>query len=322
MEMIGSRQLKQKAQKQLSQASYSPRRLALIHAGIALGCSLVLSIINYLLARQVSGTGGLSGIGTRSVLQTAQSVLSLALTVGMPFWEFGFVAAAMRLARQQPAVPGNLTWGFKRFFPLLRMSLLQTVLYVLVLLLACQVASMLIALTPLANDMMVQLEVLAQNPQFLESGAISDEMLLPLLQSMVPVYVATGVVFAVIAIPLSYRLRLTRYIVLDGHSKALVALRASRQLMRGNCMAYFKLDLSFWWYWLLQAACSLLAFGDVLLALAGVKLPISADVATFLFYGLQMVASIALAWRWRAPVETTYALAYDSITGKVNEEIA
>ena len=320
MRLIESRKLKQQTMQQLSEASYDPKRLALIHAGIALAFSLVLTVINYLLSSGIAGTGGLDGIRTRSILMSAQSVLSLVLTVGMPFWEYGFVAAAMGYARKEQVSPRDLTRGFRQFGPLLRLMLLEAVLYMLIALLASQIASIVVAMTPLGNGTMEILETIEQSPQFRQNGVLPEEMLLPLMQSMIPAFVGTGVLFVLIAVPVSYWLRLTRYMVLDGpRPRVLMAMLLSRQIMRGNCMDYFKLDLSFWWYWLLQAGCSVLAFGDVLLPLIGVALPMSPEVSAFLFYGLKLVASLLLAWRWRGPVETTYALAYDTLTGKYKE---
>ena len=126
MNLIESRKLKQQTLQQLSEASYDPKRLALIHAGVALACSLVLTVINYLLSGGIAGTGGLDGIRTRTILMSAQSVLSLVLTVGMPFWEYGFVAAAMGYARKEQVGPRDLTRGFRQFGPLLRLMLLLT----------------------------------------------------------------------------------------------------------------------------------------------------------------------------------------------------
>ena len=321
MNLMNSRQLKQQAAQRLSNASYNPRRLALIHAVVILICSLVLTVVDYLLSVQISGTGGLEGIRTRSILQTAQSVLYLALAVGTPFWDFGFVAASMGYARQEEVSPRDLTRGFRWFGPIVRFLLLQVILYILIALLATQVGSILIAFTPLGDKTLVLLDAVYQDPQFQQTGVLPDAMLLPLLESMIPVYVVSGVIFAVVAIPMSYRLRLTRYMIIDGpRPRVLMAMLISRQIMKGKCWDYFKLDLSFWWYWLLQVACSVLAYGGVLLAAAGIVLPFDPVVSEFLFYGLNLGASLLLAWRWRAPVETTYALTYDILTGKIKAE--
>ena len=314
MEVLNPRQLKAETDRRLAAASFPPRRLALLHTGIALTCSLVLTVISYLLSDQVASTGGLAGIGMRSVLQSAQSVLSLALTVAMPFWEFGFIAAAMGYARQENVGFKDFCKGFRRSGPLLRLLLLQAAVYMLLLVMAAQIGSIVIMATSLGDSMMDLVQTLSENETFLQTGMFPEEMLEPLIRAAIPAYVATGILFAVAAIPVSYRLRLATYMVLDGQNRALLAMLTSNRAMKGNCIGFFKLDLSFWWYWALQGVCGLLAFGDVLLPLVGVELPFDGQTAMFLFYGLQMAGSLALAWAWRAPVETAYASAYDVIT--------
>ena len=319
MEGLSPFEIKSKTAQRLNAAGYPPRQLALIHAGIALLGSLVLTIISYFLNRQVATTGGLSGIGMRTALQSVESVLSLALTVAMPFWEFGFVMAAMKYARQQPVKPMDLTNGFRKVGPILRLIFFQILLYTILLSLALQVASTVVLLTPWGSGMIAQVEQLAESENFMQTGVIPEEMLVPMLRAAIPVYIAGGALFALAAIPLSYRLRLASYMVLDGQKRVLAAFLLSNRVMKGNCKAFFKLDVSFWWYWALQLLCGLLAFGDVLLPMAGIQLPISADWALLLFYGLQLAASLVVAWRWRALVETAYAIAYDTLTAKTDE---
>lgn len=315
MEKLDPRQVKAQTAGLLKDASYPPRRLALLHSGIALACSLVLTVVSYLLSRQISGTGGLAGIGTRTVLQSIQSVLSTALTVGMPFWEFGFIAAAMGYARQDTVGPKTLLTGFRRFGPIVRLLLLQTIIYGLIAAAATQIASTAVLMTPFGAGMLEVMQTLSGHTEFMQTGVFPEEMMEQLLRAAIPVYVVAGVLFLAAAIPVAYRLRLCRYFVLDmERPRALFSLLQSNRAMKGNCMAFFKLDLGFWWYWALQGACSLLAFGDVLLPLMGVELPFGADTAMFVFYGLQLAGSLVLAWAWRAPVETAYALAYDAVT--------
>ena len=315
MEMLDSRQLRAQTARRLQEAAYPPRRLALLHSGIALACSLALTVVSYFLSRQISGTGGLSGIGTRTVLQSVQSVLSTALTVGMPFWEFGFIAAAMGFARQETVGPKTLLTGFRRFRAIVGLLLLQIIIYGLMAVVAAQIASAAVLMTPFGTGLLEVMQTLSENAEFMESGVFPQEMMEQLLQAAIPVYVTAGLLFIAAAVPLSYRLRLCRYFALDmERPRGIACLLQSSRAMKGNCMAFFKLDLSFWWYWALQGVCSLLAFGDVLLPLIGIELPIGADAAMFLFYGLQLAGSLALAWAWRAPVETAYALAYDHIT--------
>ena len=80
------RNLKSTAADRVSTASYPPRRLALIHTGAAVILSLLLTLVNYLLVGGMEDTGGLAGIGTRSILATAQTMLMLAGTLIMAIW--------------------------------------------------------------------------------------------------------------------------------------------------------------------------------------------------------------------------------------------
>ena len=318
--MMDFRLIKQQTARRLSAASYSPRLLVLWHTGIALGCNLVLTVISYLLSRQVSGTGGLSGMGTRAVLQSVQSILSIVLTVAMPFWEFGFVAAALGLARNQYTQPRDLAAGFRKFGPVARLLLLRTAIYIVLMMGAIQLSTIAVTMTPAGKGLLDLMQTLSTDTEFMQYGMIPEEMMEPLLKAATPVYIAAGVLFTGLSIPLSYRLRLAPYIVMEeGKTRAFRALLQSNRSMRGNCISFFKLDLSYWWYWLLQILCSVLAFGDVLLRLMGVQLPVDADVVMFAFYGLQLVGTLVIAWIWRAPVETTYAVAYTTLAAKPEE---
>ena len=306
--------LKQETDNALSQAAYDPRRLALLHSGIALGASLLLTVVSFVLTRQVGNTGGLAGIGTRTVLQSVQTVLQLMLTVSMPFWEVGFLFCAMSMARGRQAAPADFTQGFRRFGVFLRLFLLQLGVYLLVGMLAIQVASAIFMVTPFAEPILQIIQNLSQDTAFLQTGMPSDALLEELIQAALPLYIILIVVFLVAAIPVFYRLRLSRYILLEeDHPGALAALVRSNRYMKGSCVAFFKLDLSFWWYYLLQGLCGVIAYADVLLPALGIGLPFDGDVAFFLCYGVYLVANLALAWRVRSSVETTYAMAYDSL---------
>ena len=54
-------------------AAHRPGRVILIHTGVVLLLSLVLTLLDYFLDRQISNTGGLSGMDQRSFMVTVQS---------------------------------------------------------------------------------------------------------------------------------------------------------------------------------------------------------------------------------------------------------
>ena len=115
--------LKETAAQRLAQATYDPQRLVLLHTGAVVALTLVLSAINYILQLQISDAGGLSGLGTRTVLSTIQMLLQLGQLVLLPFWQFGLIHAALRICRQEEATPDTLLGGFRRFGPLLRLMM-------------------------------------------------------------------------------------------------------------------------------------------------------------------------------------------------------
>ena len=142
------RALKYEAGQSLRQAAYSPRRLVLIHTGVALGVSVLLALISYFLDSGVSSGGGLSGMDAQAALETAQVVLQLISLVVLPFWQAGMIFAALRMARRQPSAPRDLAEGLRRFMPLLSSGLMMGLQYVGRGFVAMYLSSMLVMMTP------------------------------------------------------------------------------------------------------------------------------------------------------------------------------
>ena len=94
---------------------------------------------------------------------------------------------------------------------------------------------------------------------------------------------------------------------------ALAALQSSRMLMRGNWKALLRVDLSFWWYYLLVTVITAVGYLDVILALAGIPLPMEETVMFFATIAAYCVLITALSLWKKAQVETSYVLAYEAI---------
>lgn len=309
MDIRNAKELKAAAGQALSRASFDPKKLALIHTGAALALSLVLTVLNYFLTRGIDDTGGLAGMGTRSILSTAQAMLSIGNALVLPFWEVGFIAAAISMARQQPATPDTLLSGFRRFGPVLRLWLLQGVLYVGIAILCLQLGTAIFIMTPLSDPLMELTE-----PMLTEGFVLDDAMMETLAPYMTPAYVIFAIVFCAVAIPVFYRFRMAQFVIMDTEKVgALKALGTSHKMMRYNRWSLFKLDLSFWWFYGLQLVSTALCYGDVILEGLGVTLPISADAAFFGFYGIHILCQLALAWKTQSYVQTTYAQAYEAL---------
>ena len=118
--------------------------------------------------------------------------------------------------------------------------------------------------------------------------------------------------YAAVCIPLSYRLRFADYILLEGEGGR-QAMIQSFLLTRGSCKEIFKLDLHFWWFYLLQLLALALCYGDGILSLLGVTLPINSNLRYFLFYTIGLLLEGFLFCRYQGQRLTTSALAYDAL---------
>lgn len=286
-----------------------PGRVILIHTGAILLISLLLTAADFLLNRQISTTGGLSGMGMRSILTTIQSMLRLTQAVLLPFWQIGYTYYTLQVAQGKPAGISDLTEGFRRFGPVLRLKMLMAGMAVLLIFASTYVSSMLFMLTPWAAPMMQRMEELMASP--MDDQAFLEEIVAMAEDITVPVMVIFGICFLAGAIFLFFRFRLAELWLMD-HPRggALAALRESHDLMRGNWKAMLRIDLSFWWFYLLEVLVTVLCYGDVVLGTMGVEMTTDAFGSYILFYVLYLCAQLALYWWKRNEVAVTYAHAY------------
>ncbi len=309
MDIRNSRAICLDAQQALHAQHFDPKKLALLHTGAAAVFSLLLTVLNFLLGKQIENAVGLSGVGLRAVLTTAQSVLSIASFAIIPFWEMGFTAAGLRFARQEQAEPATLLQGFRIWGGVLRLTLLRFVFYIAIMFACAQVASVIYTLTPFSAPFMEAMLTA------MESGAAMDEAAIQaLLPSMIPLYIILGIMLCLLLIPALYRLRMAEFALLDGpRPAALPAMLRSWQLMRRNCMSLFRLDLQYWWYYVLSAIISVVGYGDLITSYLNISLPFSSDTAFFLFYFLHLICQLVLSWQMRSRITATYAVAYDTL---------
>ena len=90
-----------------------------------------------------------------------------------------------------------------------------------------------------------------------------------------------------------------------------MAMLRSRILMFNHRWELAKLDLSFWWYYLLLILSMGLCYADVILGMLGVSLPVSEQVAFWGSLVLGLMAQLALRTLLGPKVEVTYAHCYD-----------
>jgi len=308
---IRDRQSLREAANNALAATPNHRKLVLIFVAVSSGLSLLASILSMVLESQIAGTGGLAGMGMRSVLSTVQSVLSLALVVLMPFWSLGYISVVLKLSRKKAATPTHLLDGFRRFGPALRLMLLRQLIYFVVAFICIQLASVLFSFTPWSLSVY---QLIYDNQSMLTTGVISDATMDALTQAMIPMVIILGILYVAALIPVTYRLRMAELRLMDEPGcGAIAAIRDSNRMMRRNCFALFKLDLHFWWFYLVNALVTVLCYCDVLLPMLGISFPFSGDVAYYVFFVAAMVLQLLFYWYCRNTVECTYAKAYEAL---------
>ena len=301
--------LTQSAADKLSSAT-NAGKLVLLFAGVSAGLSLAAGIVSMILDSQIAGTGGLVGLQLRSILSTVQTVLNILIMAVLPFWNLGYTSVALKLGREEKASSKDLLNGFLRFGPALRLMLLRQVISFAVTFAAMQVGSILFAATPWSTSFYAQWDMSL-------AAEMDEAAMSALAESMIPLLIIAGVLYLIAMIPVTYRLRMAEFRLMDEpQCGALMALLQSNRMMKGNCMALFKLDLHFWWYYLASILISVLCYGDMLLPLVGITLPFDPQVSFVLFYVIAQSVQILLYWRCRNQVECTYVAAYDALNAE------
>lgn len=298
--------------------SLNAGKIVLIHTGIITAVAALVTVVNHCLGLQISQMGGLSNMTAKSLLSTVQSVLPMVQSALIMCLNLGYLAAVMRVSREQYVTPQTLKLGFDRFWLLLKTTVMQSCIYFGIVLLSAWIAAQVFMMTPFFDPLMELLTPYMSETTAMDVNSmpfLQDEALyLQLVQTMIPMLVLFAVVYLVIYVPVSYSFRMVNYILVDKPGiSAAAALRESRAMMRGKRMRLFKLDLSFWWWHLLGVGLSALCYGDVLLPMVGVTLPMNETVSFFLFYFLFLAGQFAMYVFLRNRVEVTYAQVYDKI---------
>jgi len=303
--------LKSHAKEMLSCASYPPRKLFGIHIAVSAGITLLISFLTYLLDQGIATTGGLDGIGTRSVLQTAQQLLETASSLALPFWQIGLVFVSLQLIRRQSAEPRSLLEGFRKLGPVLRMNILKTLILVGLALAGSYVSAFVLVLTPLSNGLVTLMDTIPETATEEELALLMEDpaFLEQMVQAMLPMMIAMFVIILALLIPFLYRLRMTDFVLMDNPTAgARAAIKTSWRMTKGNCLALFRLDLSFWWFYILELLLSVLYLMDMYLPL---------DINPNLYFWLCSVGYavgqvVLYAWA-NAQIQTTYAAAYEAL---------
>lgn len=308
--------LKQEARDSLDSCG-TQKQLALVYTGVLVGISLLLTVLDYIFAEMISGTGGLSNLGTRSILSTLQTMLPIVQMLVLLGWNAGYTVAVLRIIRRKGVDNSTLVSGFSLFFPMLRAMLMEGLIFFNIAFLSFFLSMQIYLFTPWADTLMTVMEPML--PSILSSTApvVLDEAVLgPAMEAMLPMLLIFCALYFVLSVPVSYRLRFSTYCLVDApRAGAIRAMAASRHLLRGNCLKLFRLDLRFWWYHGLLALASLVQ----MLPLMGLALPQGFDFTYYVCYGVYLAIVAAVYVFTRNRVECTYAAAYDGLLEQPKE---
>lgn len=309
MSIPSAKYLKKKASNRL-QSGNDPKKVVLVYAGIVALSSLVVTVVQDLLDSRISQTGGIQNIGTRSMLTTADTVLTIAQLLLVMCLTLGYTGSMLRIARGQYASPNSLKAGGERIWVLLRTRLLQMLIMTAAAFALCFLVINVCLLTPLSNRVIAVMGTVST-----EVLLADDLALIGFYSAMLPIIL----IYLVALVPLlwyfSCTYRMVDYLLIDRPQLgAFGALRESRRMMQGNMKMMLRVDLSFWWYYLLQALVSVLVYLNMVLALFSIGLP-----PEVLYWGtvvLYLAADFALRYFFSNKVAVTYALFYDSLCPK------
>ena len=234
--------------------------------------------------------------------------MEYAMLILLPFWQISWIYITLKFSRGESAAPADFWKGFRIFRPVIRLTILKALIFAGLIIAGVYAAYFIIIATPLATPLLEAM--VSTNDAEAMSTAIMDAM----AQIELPLILMGGGISLLLCAPFFYRFRVAEYFLLD-HPElgARVALRASRQLMRGNGWRMVKLDLSYWWFWLLSGLVAAVAYADVLLPSFGIQLPMRTDIAFFVAYLVSIPLQLLLYRCCKVSVDITYATAYLSL---------
>lgn len=316
MNILNIRELKARGAALAGEHRGGTRGLVLLYCGVIAVLSLGSNGLNLYLNSQIGGTGGLSGLGMRSVLQTLQEILTYINLFFGPFWSAGFLAAMLAMVRGRAPEKRDLSAGFRRFGRILGYMAFEFLVVLALMLAAVNLASVVFSFSPWGKEFATKMGPLLTDPNLFTADGMVNLDMIPadaLLAAMVPMLLITMAVFLPVYIFVSYCFRMALYLVMERPIGAVQAHFLSARMMRGHKRQLLKLDLSYWWYYLLGAAVSVVGYLDVVLGMLGIAVPIDPMV---LFFGTLVAYCVlyTLLCLWKkCEVDAAFVLAYEAI---------
>ena len=293
----------------------NPRKIALVYAGVSAVLSLAVTVISHVLSLKINEMTGLSNMGNRAIFSTVKSVLPVAQLLFLMVWELGYQTTILRIARRRYVDLQDLKAGLPKFGAVLRTKLMTALVYLGLGIVVVYVSVFIFMALPISNAFYEIVEPLMDTATVLNEGIVLDEATITAASAaMWPVFVISGGLFALVGLPLSYSFRMVPFCLIDNSRRGSVTiLKESRAMMKGHKWSLFKLDLSFWWFFLLEGLITVVAYLDSILPLLGVVLPWPDTVSYYGFYILSLAAQVALCWAYLNRVSVPRACFYEAV---------
>lgn len=308
MALTDRRALKESAGQILEQNRDAAKRAVLVYAGTAALIPFAVQLINLFLGNLISDTSGIGSFQTRSTLETVRTVLELVGSVLPSFIYLGYLYVLLQFSESKPTQDGMLLQGFRNFWPVLRLMLLRYLLNYAVMMGGMIVGAVVVSFTPLVQPL-----VDAMLP-YVESLELSEAAMLEIMEAGAPCMILVMLFGLVPVILLNYRLRMTYYALMEyPEHGAIHAMSQSFRITKGHCLRIFRLELSYWWYYLAQGAALALMFGALVPVLLGIELPVSTDVLVLIFEAVALAVLFAVQYLAANKVEMTFVQAYQEL---------
>ena len=314
MNVKNTRAIRTAAQEALS-VHQDPQWIPLVYAGISAVLSLAVTVISYVLSLKIEGMTGLANMGNRAIFSTVKTVLPFAQLLFLMVWEMGYHICALRFARRRYVDLTDLKAGFPKLGAVLRTKLLTVAVYLGLAIAAMYASVFIFMLLPISNAFYEIMEPLLDSTTILSGGLVIDDATLAAAAAAIwPVFLIFAAIFAVLGLPISYSFRMVPYCVADNsHRGAAMILKESRTMMKGKKLSLFKLDLSFWWFFLLEGIVTTVAYLDSILPLAGITLPWSETISYYGFYIISLIGQVLLSWAFLNRISVSRACFYEAI---------
>ena len=295
-------QIRQEANQKLQENDGSFRKLVLIHTAVAAGISLLLITVTQL-SQYIAPQGGLSNMGTQDLLNTIQAMLRIVTIIVLPFWNAGLVFCALSLLQRKNHPPCTLLEGFRRWRTIASSLIIRGLTYFFVIIGCYFISGIAISVLPLSSSLIEDLNAFIEAPAFPLSAQLKV-----FLGACLVIYIVS---LCILLVPKLYLHRLVSYRIMDDEPcVGLQSVIRSSYLMKGKRKQLLLLDLSFWWFYLLELLVSVLSIGDLFLAWLNIPLPIDAKTAAWAFPIVAVLVQLVLHWYAKPKLAATYAVFY------------